>query len=147
MIGSGVHAAPLNVLNSFIVMKYLTLFAIALASFAEGRISHRLRISGPQAVNLWRLDAHARTQPQDSGLVSQDQSLQSLFDFSSKKQYDFYEQWFQQPLDHFDKNSKDTFRQRYWVNSRHYKPRRGAPVIVLDGGETSGEVRTVHLCQ
>ena len=57
-----------------------------------------------------------------------------------KVKYDFRAEWFQQPLDHFDKTSKHTFHQRYWVNSRHYKPRKGAPVIVLDGGETSGEV-------
>ena len=59
---------------------------------------------------------------------------------SDDMKYDFRAEWFQQPLDHFNKTSKHTFHQRYWVNSRHYKPRKGAPVIVLDGGETSGEV-------
>jgi hypothetical protein len=43
-------------------------------------------------------------------------------------------------LDHFDKSNTHTFKQRFWVNNRHYQPRVGAPVIVLDGGETSGEV-------
>jgi hypothetical protein len=28
-----------------------------------------------------------------------------------------------------------TFPQRFWLNSRHYKPRLCAPVIVIDGGE------------
>lgn len=125
-------------------MKCLAWATIILASFAEGR---RLHISGLQAVNLWRIDAYARAQQQDLSLVSHGSS-QATFDFSSKtdekKPYHFYDQWFEQPLDHFDKQSKHTFRQRYWVNKRHYKPRRGAPVIVLDGGETSGEVRMFH---
>jgi hypothetical protein len=41
---------------------------------------------------------------------------------------------FTQPLDHFA-DTGFTWNQRYFVNSRHYKP--GGPVIVLDGGETS----------
>ena len=72
-----------------------------------------------------------------------DDAQQALFDYGPgtvSKKYDFRAQWFEQPLDHFDKSSKHKFHQRYWVNSRHYKPREGAPVIVLDGGETSGEV-------
>ena len=124
-------------------MKCLAWTTIILASFTEGRTSHRLHISGPQAVNLWRIDARQ----QDLSLVSHDSS-QATFDLSSKtdkkKPFDFYDQWFEQPLDHFDKQSKHTFRQRYWVNKRHYKARRGAPVIVLDGGETSGEVRMFY---
>ncbi|KAI0245081.1 hypothetical protein BJV78DRAFT_1357038 [Lactifluus subvellereus] len=36
-------------------------------------------------------------------------------------------------------------QQRFWVNTRHYKPRPGAPVIVIDGGETSGEDRLPFL--
>ena len=43
---------------------------------------------------------------------------------------------FTQPLDHFDKKNTFTFEQRYWVNAQYYKP--GGPVILLDGGETSG---------
>jgi hypothetical protein len=37
------------------------------------------------------------------------------------------------------------FKQRYWVNKRHYKEGGGGPVIVLDGGETSGEDRIPFL--
>ena len=55
----------------------------------------------------------------------------------------FPPRWFRQPLDHFDTNRKDTFLQRYWVSDRYYKP--GGPVIVLDGGETSGENRLPFL--
>lgn len=51
---------------------------------------------------------------------------------------EFPPQTFLQPLDHDDPSSP-TFEQRYWVNTRHYK--KGGPVIVIDGGETSGEDR------
>jgi hypothetical protein len=47
-------------------------------------------------------------------------------------------------LDHFS-NSPETFSQRFWVNTRHYRPGTGGPVIVLDGGETSGEDRLPFL--
>ncbi|KAL4250656.1 peptidase S28 family protein [Abortiporus biennis] len=53
--------------------------------------------------------------------------------------------WFRQPLDHFDKSNHHTWRQRYWINTRHYKPNTSAPVIVLDGGETSGTDRLPFL--
>lgn len=59
---------------------------------------------------------------------------------TTKERYEeFEEKWFVQPLDHFSlsQHADTWFEQRYWVNSRHYKA--GGPVIVLDGGETSGE--------
>jgi hypothetical protein len=108
-----------------------------------------LRTLGPQDVNLWRLNIRGvRQRPMNSNSRlhnSPDGAQQILFDHGSRiekasKKYDFRAQWFEQPLDHFDRTSKHKFHQRYWVNSRHYKPRKGAPVIVLDGGETSGEV-------
>ncbi|KAJ7018968.1 peptidase S28 [Mycena alexandri] len=49
---------------------------------------------------------------------------------------------FTQPLDHFT-DTGFTWNQRYFVNSRHYKP--GGPVIVLDGGETSVTDRLPYL--
>jgi hypothetical protein len=57
----------------------------------------------------------------------------------------FRAQTFTQPLDHFHNTTDATFPQRFWVNARHYKPRPGAPVIVIDGGETSGEERLPFL--
>ncbi|KAH9957376.1 serine carboxypeptidase S28-domain-containing protein [Lactifluus volemus] len=54
---------------------------------------------------------------------------------------EFSVQTFTQPLDHFDNTTDATFQQRFWVNTRHYKPRHGSPVIVIDGGETNGEDR------
>ncbi|KAL1736475.1 peptidase S28 [Schizophyllum commune] len=63
-----------------------------------------------------------------------------------RRQYDeFPEQWFEQPLDHFNNETGDTFLQRYWFSKRHYTPGAGGPVIVLDGGETSGEGRLPFL--
>lgn len=77
---------------------------------------------------------------------------------------------FTQPLDHFYGSTNGTFPQRYWVrlalpifllpptseltihnavqvSTRHYTPGSNAtvPVIVLDGGETSGEDRLPYL--
>ncbi|KAH8099944.1 peptidase S28 [Cristinia sonorae] len=53
---------------------------------------------------------------------------------------------FTQPLDHFAKTGH-TFQQRYWLSTRHFNPDSTAPVpvIVLDGGETSGEDRLSYL--
>ena len=57
---------------------------------------------------------------------------------------EFEPHWFRQPVDHF-KNDSGTWQQRYWINTRHYKPGSHAPVIVIDGGETSGENRLPFL--
>ena len=108
-----------------------------------------LHILGAQGVNLWKLDHsrlshsnHGQRSAQNSRLFVQDSQSQIRFDPEEKDKNPggFRAQWFQQPLDHFDPKSQHVFHQRYWVNTRHYKPRKGAPVIVLDGGETSGEV-------
>ena len=53
-----------------------------------------------------------------------------------------YTYYFDQLIDHNNPQA-GTFKQRYWVNKRHYK--KGGPVIVLDGGETSGEDRLPFL--
>ena len=58
---------------------------------------------------------------------------------------EFHVETFTQPLDHFYNTTDATFPQRFWVNTRHYKPRPGAPVIVIDGGETNGEDRLPFL--
>jgi hypothetical protein len=87
---------------------------------------------GPQGVNQWRLNAL-----QNPKIHSQSQAIAALVD-------EFPEQFFEQPLDHFS-DTGFTFKQRYWVSTRHYKPGTGAPVFVLDGGETSGEDRIPFL--
>jgi hypothetical protein len=131
-----------------------------------------IRILGPQGVNLWKLQAkeaalQAQAQSQEAqnipvyphdGRGSQQQPMQ-LADLNGKKgrkgkkgkkdRYaEFPPQWFTQPLDHFDKTYKEhTWKQRYWVNKRHYVPgTRGVPVVVLDGGETSGVVCLTDSC-
>ena len=120
---------------------------ICLGAQAQALHSHMIQIFGPQGVNLWKLDHstfHGRRSAQNSRLFVQDSQSQIRLNLEDKDKNPgdggFRAQWFQQPLDHFDPKSQLVFHQRYWVNSRHYKPRKGAPVIVLDGGETSGEV-------
>ena len=128
---------------------YLGVQAQAL-SYGPARDSNMIRILGSQGVNLWKLNysipshtIHEQQTEQDPSFFIQDSPSQGLY-FGDKDRssgdYGFPAQWFQQPLDHFDQKSQHVFHQRYWVNTRHYKPRKGAPVIVLDGGETSGEV-------
>ncbi|PVF95215.1 peptidase S28 [Serendipita vermifera] len=56
---------------------------------------------------------------------------------------EFPPQTFPQLLDHDNPRTSPLFEQRYWVNARHFKP--GGPVIVIDGGETSGEDRLPFL--
>jgi hypothetical protein len=101
-----------------------------------------LQLLGPQGVNLWKLEAARangstpRPSKRSSVLLVQDAQTPRM-----PRATDFRARWFQQPLDHFSNASQYTFHQRYWVNDRHYVPKVGAPVIVLDGGETSGQVR------
>lgn len=115
---------------------------LTVSSSAFSQVDHA-RILGPQGVNLWKLDKHHRTA--QNVYDAQDVLQKPLHVGKTPKSYDFPAQWFRQPLDHFDKDSKHGFHQRYWVSTRHYKPRKGAPVIVLDGGETSGEVMMIYL--
>ena len=125
-----------------LVSAVLCLGAQAL-SYGPNQHSHSIQVLGPQGVNLWKLD-HLKPSHSDSSFVIQGSQSQIPLDLKEKdnipKNYGFRVQWFQQPLDHFDQKSRHVFHQRFWVNTRHYKPRKGAPVIVLDGGETSGEV-------
>jgi Serine carboxypeptidase S28 len=86
--------------------------------------------SSAQGINTWLRGAH-------SGGKTGEQTFLPLL----STQTEFPELFFSQPLDHFSESLGITFGQRYWVNARHYV--KGGPVIVLDGGETSGE--GVHL--
>lgn len=108
------------------------------ASNALGHQSNELiRILGPQGVNL------ARLAPTLDSLYEEDYAAEQavLSDVNEGVTYGFRAEWFQQPLDHFSNDSSHKWHQRFWVNSRYYKPGKNAPVIVIDGGETSGEVR------
>ncbi|KAF8625999.1 hypothetical protein AX17_006722 [Amanita inopinata Kibby_2008] len=86
---------------------------------------------GAQGVNFWRLRTAQQEKP---GQVDVQETTS-----------EFQPQWFRQPLDHFNNETTDTFNQRYWFSTRHYKPGSGGPVFVLDGGETSGEDRLPFL--
>lgn len=107
---------------------------------------HQIQQLGAQGVNLWKLgnvrssETGATYPGAASNLVVQ-QPGEFIFD---SELAGFRGYWFRQPLDHFS-NSSRTFRQRYWINARHYVPHSGGPVIVLDGGETSGEDRIPFL--
>jgi hypothetical protein len=104
--------------------------------------SHLLRALGPQGVNLWRLRSSATVRT--PGLVVQDYDNIAVRPAAAEDSLGFSPQWFTQPLDHFS-NLSSTFGQRFWVNSRHYRPNVGGPVYVLDAGETSGEDRLPFL--
>ena len=122
-------------LSSGLVLLLLTKFANAASK------TDLLRVLGPQGVNLWNLDK-AQPSPHTTFKFMKDTSFPGQDEQQTPMTIPkFRARWFQQPLDHFDKNNTHKFHQRYWVNDRHYKPGTNAPVIVLDGGETSGEVR------
>jgi hypothetical protein len=134
-----------------VVLFSSTLLLAANAASASG--ADYIRAHGAQGVNLWRLASREREREKltsqshhtKPALVVQDNGatrLQSVADIEESNE--FPDQWFTQPIDHFS-NSSDTFEQRYWINTRHYTPGSGGPVIVLDGGETSGEDRVPFL--
>ena len=99
---------------------------------------------GPQAINLKLIDRQTRRKDlQPVPFIVQDSQLDEPTVIQDSPN-EFPEQWFTQPLDHFSSDSP-TFGQRFWVNKRHYVPGKNAPVIVIDGGETSGEDRLPFL--
>jgi Serine carboxypeptidase S28 len=102
-----------------------------LAATAVSPPYNAFKSSSAYSVNLWKLNQQEHQQSHNFLVLSQESR-----NFASS----FPTQWFIQPLDHFAKNSP-TFGQRYWVNSRHYIPGSGRPVIVIDGGEITGEKR------
>ena len=101
----------------------------------NARSADLIRLLGPQGVNLARLDALAT--PRRFSRDSSEFGVQEvLLKGDGKRTYDFRAEWFQQPLDHFDGDSSHVWHQRFWVNSRYYKPGTNAPVIVYNVGGT-----------
>lgn len=109
--------------------------------------SHAAAIAhSPQAINRRLLQAEREVQRKGALLrrfTAQESQPNGAVD-ASNTTGEFPEQWFTQPLDHFSKGSP-VFKQRFWVNRRHYVSGNNGPVIVLDGGETSGEDRLPFL--
>jgi hypothetical protein len=108
-----------------------------------------------QGVNFWKLHRRSSSTATGSTFKQQQHATQSWTGVSQiplaavapavAPVPEFRAETFTQPLDHFHNSTDATFLQRYWVNSRHYEPRPGAPVIIIDGGETNGEDRLPFL--
>lgn len=129
---------------------FVCLSSLILAALASATIPSRRGPSSPQHVNEWLLEQRAKAlevarAAKAGPLVLQDSTAGFVVEPQSGPKYpEFPERFFEQPIDHADP-SKGTFKQRYWVNTRHYVPGSNGPVIVLDGGETSGEDRLPFL--
>lgn len=119
----------------------LLLSTVVLQTALATNTDEDLRVLGPQGINLWKLNKQTSAVSAHSAYSAQGSQQIPL---NARPYPEFPAHWFKQPLDHFS-NSSETFGQRYWINTRHYKPRTGAPVIVIDGGETSGEDRLPFL--
>ena len=112
---------------------FLGLYGLFCLSLEVAAFAH-----SPQAINLKLIERQTQQNSHSTQLTIQDP------EFNEPTVEEFPEQWFTQPVDHFSMDSP-TFEQRYWVNKRHYVPGTNAPVIVIDGGETSGEDRLPFL--
>lgn len=122
-----------------LLLSSLLLLSAATAECASpGFDSKLINLLGPQSLNFWKLTGGVQN---SQDIPYGHDSIQTQFSVSSSQ---FEARWFRQPVDHFSNNTA-SFLQRYWINTRHYKPREGAPVIVIDGGETSGEDRLPFL--
>lgn len=120
------------------------------ATTASATFSSRRSPTSPQHVNLWMLETRAKEVEasrlaKTSPLVLQDSPASFANIPPQQPEFlEFPERFFEQPIDHTDP-SLGTFKQRYWVNTRHYVPGSGGPVIILDSGETSGVDRLPYL--
>ncbi|THH11148.1 hypothetical protein EW145_g846 [Phellinidium pouzarii] len=125
-------------MRSLIPAVFLAVFSVASAVASPSSNP----FFGAQSINLLRLSGDKNVE--ETAAFAIEEGSQAVLPVGhGRSGYDeFPENWFEQPLDHFS-NDTQTFKQRYWFNARHFKP--GGPVIVLDGGETSGENRLPFL--
>jgi hypothetical protein len=105
------------------LLKLSLLFALTLGAQCFSPENAWVNQLGAQGVNLWNLRRAAAASNNTASLRMQDSGTQNVFQAPL-----FEERWFEQPLDHFSKNSS-SFLQRYWVNDRHWKS--GGPVFVV----------------
>lgn len=127
------------------------IIVLAAASSGNALDSHTpgLYNRDAQGVNFWKLhrrsSSTAGTSKQQRPWTDVSQIPLAAVASATAAVPEFRAETFTQPLDHFFNSTNATFPQRFWVNSRHYQPRPGAPVIIIDGGETSGEDRLPFL--
>lgn len=121
--------------STFLTLSGLLCLSLNVAAFAHG----------PQAINFKLLERQARQKKSHSARFTVQDSPRPNGVLAATNASDgFPEEWFTQPLDHFSQDSP-TFKQRFWVNKRHYVPGANGPVIVIDAGEISGEDRLPFL--
>ena len=118
---------------------FLGLYGFLCLSLRVAAFAH-----SPQAINFKILERQTQRKGSQSSPFTAQDSRYGGSGVISDAVREFPAQWFTQPVDHFSPDSP-TFGQRYWVNKRHYVPGTNAPVIVIDGGETSGEDRIAFL--
>jgi hypothetical protein len=133
------------------------IIVLAAASSGNALDSHTAGLYNrdAQGVNFWKLHRCSSSTASTSNQQQQQHATQSWTAISqiplaaaagaTAAVPEFRAETFTQPLDHFYNSTDATFPQRFWVNSRHYEPRPGAPVIIIDGGETNGEDRLPFL--
>ena len=127
------------------------IIVLAAASIGDALGSPGLFNRDAQGVNFWKLRRRSSSSASASEHATQSWTgisqipLAAVAPATAVAVPEFSAETFTQPLDHFYNSTDATFPQRFWVNSRHYKPRPGAPVIVIDGGETNGEDRLPFL--
>ena len=134
-----------NALLPLIIVFAATSNGSALDSHSPGFLRHL----DAQGVNFWKLQraaSMASTSKQQQQHATQAWTgVSQIQPTAAAAVPEFPVETFTQSLDHFYNSTDATFPQRFWINSRHYKPRPGAPVIVIDGGETNGEDRLPFL--
>ena len=136
-----------------VVLALIIVLAAASSGNALDSLTPGLYNRDAQGVNFWKL--HRRSSSTASTSKQQQHATQPWSGVSqiplaavapaTPAASEFVAETFTQPLDHFYNTTDATFPQRFWVNSRHYVPRPGAPVIIIDGGETDGEDRLPFL--
>lgn len=133
---------PINRSTITAMLLATTLAVVSLLATTAPALDSHLVHFGGQGVNLLKIrDQQRQRRSSSQGLLLQQTS--DIYTPPTSLEEKYPAQYFEQPLDHFDVSVNQSFRQRYWVDDRFY--RAGGPVIVLDGGETSGANRLPFL--